>query len=237
MRVAANIVLHQFEISPFCDKVRRALHFKGLEYQVEEVSLLRTLRGAVAKLSPIGKLPVLEHDGECVADSSHILDFLEERQPKPPLLPADGAQRAQARLLARWADESLYFDEMRLRFLDPEQAKRFVPQLLHKDPAWFRAIAGLAAVNAVYKTTKAQGVGRRPPQDFARYLEAKFGWLGNLLGEREWLVGEAISLADIAVRCQVAPIAQTPRGEELLQARPNLARWTQRVDAATLPDA
>jgi glutathione S-transferase len=41
---AGMITLHQYEISPFCDKARRVLHAKGVDYRIEEVSVLDTLR-------------------------------------------------------------------------------------------------------------------------------------------------------------------------------------------------
>ena len=81
------ITLHQFQISPFCDKVRRILHWKRLDYRIQEVPLARAL--SVRRINPIGKLPCLEHDGRFVADSTDIAYYLEEKFPEPPILPKD----------------------------------------------------------------------------------------------------------------------------------------------------
>ena len=43
-------------------------------------------------------MPVLEEDGWALPESAVINEFLEERYPEPPLLPADPAARAAARL-------------------------------------------------------------------------------------------------------------------------------------------
>ena len=122
------MILHQFEISPFCDKIRRVLHLKGQAYEAREVSLLRSPRH-LHRENPSGKLPCLEHDGRFVCDSTDIALYLEELFPDPPLLPADPRERALCQLLEDWADESLYFYEMALRFTVPANAKRFVPAL------------------------------------------------------------------------------------------------------------
>ena len=54
------LVLHQFEVSPFCDKVRRVLHFKHKSFETREVPPTETLV-RLRRLNPTGKVPVLEH--------------------------------------------------------------------------------------------------------------------------------------------------------------------------------
>ena len=45
-------ILYQYELSPFCDKVRRVLNLKGIAYRTQDISILDTLRGRLKKLSP-----------------------------------------------------------------------------------------------------------------------------------------------------------------------------------------
>jgi glutathione S-transferase len=92
--VASSIVLHQWEISPFCQKVARALRFKGLSY--ETVNYNGLLAAKVGRLSKVGKLPVLDIDGKRIQDSTRIARYLDGHQPKPALYPADPQQRALA---------------------------------------------------------------------------------------------------------------------------------------------
>jgi glutathione S-transferase len=49
--------------------------------------------------NPSGKVPVLEEDGWCLPESAVIDEYLEERYPEPPLMPADPAARAFVRLI------------------------------------------------------------------------------------------------------------------------------------------
>jgi glutathione S-transferase len=51
--------------------------------------------------SPMGKIPCIETEKGFLAETHAILDYLEETQPKPPLLPADPFARAKVRELTQ----------------------------------------------------------------------------------------------------------------------------------------
>jgi glutathione S-transferase len=88
---------------PFSTNVERvalALAHKRLE--VVWVDVDPDDRSAVRELSGQALVPVLEHDGRVVFDSTAILEYLEERHPHPPLYPTAEARRAEARLLIDW---------------------------------------------------------------------------------------------------------------------------------------
>lgn len=226
------MLLYQFEISPFCDKVRRVLNLKGQAYDIENVSVARTLSGYVKKLNPAGKLPVLEIDGQRLADSTDIVEMLEQRFPEPPVYPADPQERARVHILEDWADESLYFYEVRLRFTEPHNAERWVPAALAQDNALMKQIGKRVMPGVMAKTANAQGVGRKSTEavmsDLHRHLAALEAMLGG-----EWLVGNALSMADISVYVQLHCIAVTREGEALLADYPAVRDWMRRTDAAT----
>ena len=94
--------------------MRRILHWKRVPYEIREVPPTRSL--GVRRLNRIGKLPTLEDEGRVVADSTDIAHYLEQRFPDPPLLPRHPLERGLVHVLEDWADESLYFLEMTLRF-------------------------------------------------------------------------------------------------------------------------
>jgi glutathione S-transferase len=88
---------------PFSTNVERvslALGHKGIE--VEWVDVDPADRAPVVEVSGQPLVPVLEDDGELVADSTAILEYLERRYPDPPLYPRDDARRAEAALLIDW---------------------------------------------------------------------------------------------------------------------------------------
>ena len=85
-----------------CERVSLALGHKGLE--AESVLIEYSDRSPVIEASGQGLVPVIEDDGEVVADSQRILRHLEERHPEPPLFPADRAEAARVDLFCEWFD-------------------------------------------------------------------------------------------------------------------------------------
>ncbi|HXL97328.1 MAG TPA: maleylacetoacetate isomerase [Steroidobacteraceae bacterium] len=85
-------------------RVRIALHYKGLPYQAIPVHLLRgggeQHSAAFADRNPARLIPVLEDGAFTLAQSLAIIEYLEETQPTPALLPGDAAARAGVRALA-----------------------------------------------------------------------------------------------------------------------------------------
>jgi glutathione S-transferase len=226
------ITLFQFEISPYCDKVRRILHWKRQPYRIEEIPLSQALT-RVRKLNPAGKLPCLEHNGHLIGDSTDIAYYLEERFPEPPLLPKDPALRALCHLIEDWADESLYFYEMRLRFTLPHNAQRFIPELTKHDPAWTKALATLLVPRMMRGVLSRQGLGRKPLEHVLRDVERHASAIRDWLGGRDWLVGDALSLADLGVFSQLACIRGSAEGARIIERSPAVAAWMERVDRAT----
>jgi len=87
-------------------RVRIALAHKNVEYEYQPVQLLRDEQeiAAFADMNPMRQVPVLELEdaGQTrhLAQSMAILEYLEERFPEPPLLPAESLARARVRELA-----------------------------------------------------------------------------------------------------------------------------------------
>ncbi len=227
------ITLYQFEISPFCDKIRRVLHYKRQPYQVEEVPVSQASAKRWRTISPTGKFPVLDHDGRRIVDSSDIARYLEERFPDPALQPEDPAGRALVHLLEDWADESLYFYELTMRMTWPENARRWIPELLAAEKPLVRKLMLPFVPRAVGRIARGQGIGRKSRPDVEAEVTRHLGALTGLLGGRDWLVGERLSLADISVFAQLYCIRGTVEGERLIVAEPTVSAWMNRVDAAT----
>src|SRR5262245_15068686 len=98
---------------PYCARVRIALAEKGIAHELVAVDLDERPAFIVELNPPKGRVPVLEEDSFVLPESPVINEYLEERYPDPPLLPADPADRAYARLLVHRFDELLgdpYYD-------------------------------------------------------------------------------------------------------------------------------
>jgi glutathione S-transferase len=114
---------HPFSIFP--RRVRIALREKGLACDEVIVDLpggaLKTPE--FRRLNPFGQVPVLEDDGLVLYESVAILEYLEERHPTPPLMPAgDPVARARTRQLMLAAGDYLTppFHRWLAQFFTPE---------------------------------------------------------------------------------------------------------------------
>lgn len=97
------MLLYGYFRSSAAYRVRIALNLKGLQYNQTFVHLakLEQLSDAFAAINPQKLLPVLvADDGTQMTQSLAIMEYLEEIQPEPRLLPVDSAGRARVRALA-----------------------------------------------------------------------------------------------------------------------------------------
>jgi glutathione S-transferase len=224
------ITLYQLSTSPFTEKVRRALVYKGLEFEVQEVERATVAGGRYAKVSPTGKFPAIEHEGQSIWDSTDILHHLERAFPEPRLIPADPREAALAHVLEDWADESLYFYEMTMRLAWPHNLEAALDEFAAGMPGVPRDHLKKAILDGVGAVTKAQGLGRKPPEKVVADVQRHFGALDALLEGRDWLVGAALSIADLAVISQLYALLYAVEAREALDATRNVKPWMTRVD-------
>ena len=100
----SQIILHSYFRSSTSFRVRIALELKGpgYPYVTHHLRLGEHLENAYLEVNPQGLVPALIWtDGALITQSLAIMEFLDEVQPDPPLLPADPLGRARVRMLAQ----------------------------------------------------------------------------------------------------------------------------------------
>ena len=185
-----SLTVYGVPLSPFVRKVRLCLLEKGLDYQLETVMPFSPPDWYL-QLNPLGRVPALK-DGDCtLADSSVICQYLEEtRADTPALYGQDAAERGRIRWLEKYADYEL---------------------------------APLTTFT-VFRNRILRPTTGEPCDEQAVHaalhdrLPAHFDYLEQQLGDGQFLVGERLSMADIAVACQLVNLAH---GGEQLDAQ----RW------------
>jgi glutathione S-transferase len=190
--------LHQFRHSSFCEKVRLVLAAKRLPYTVVEVTPgLGQLE--LFRLSGQRQVPVLTDGTEVIADSSAIALYLEAKAPEPPLLPADPVERARVLLLEDWADTALA-SGVRLALLQAAGADSVLRTALLPEatPAPMRSLLG--AIPGELFSGLGEAMGRAERQQLQMSLEH----LAVLVDAAPYLVGQRLSLADLAVAAQLS---------------------------------
>jgi glutathione S-transferase len=83
------------------------LEEKGIPYESLVIDLQRKEQrdpGFLA-INPYGKVPVISDGSVVIHDSTIINEYLEEKYPAPPLMPADSPGKARARMMEDYRDE------------------------------------------------------------------------------------------------------------------------------------
>jgi glutathione S-transferase len=91
--------LYGFSVSNYYNMVKLALLEKGLPF--EEVPFYPDQSPQALAISPRGKIPVLGVEQGFINETSVILEYIEQSQPGPALLPSDPFERAQVLALAK----------------------------------------------------------------------------------------------------------------------------------------
>jgi glutathione S-transferase len=95
--------LYSGDLSPYSARVRLQIYAKG----ITDIVLERPASFGTPKFRedhPIGRIPVLDIDGDMMPESEVIAEYLEEVYPEPPMLGATPRETAHIRTLARIGD-------------------------------------------------------------------------------------------------------------------------------------
>lgn len=96
--------LYDYYRSSACYRVRIALNIKNINYERLAVHLLNNggehHQADYLQLNPQGLVPTLNENGHIISQSLAIIEYLEEMNPTPPLLPQTPLGRAQVRSMA-----------------------------------------------------------------------------------------------------------------------------------------
>jgi glutathione S-transferase len=96
---------HPFSIVP--RRVRILLREKGIPHEEVEIDVYRHANRApeFRRLNPFGQIPVLEDDDLVICESVAILEYLEEKFPRPRFLSADVRERDTTRQFMLWSGD------------------------------------------------------------------------------------------------------------------------------------
>ena len=192
------ITLYEFRSSPYCEKVRLVMDLKGLEYDAVEINGLtrQELRG----VSLYPTVPIIRDGLHVVEDSTRVLEYLEETYPDPPLVPKDPQQKTQVWLWEDWADESWGFDARAIGLWSiRHDPKRFREDVTRNLPGWTDVLWPVLGPIVIRVALKQCGINTRTEPVRRKKLVAGFALLAEALKDREWLVGEQMTIADAVV--------------------------------------
>lgn len=208
------ILFHQYDISPFSEKVRVAFGIKGLTWYAVEQPVIMPKPDLTALTGGYRKIPVMQIGADVYCDSQIILRELEKRYPEPSLFV--GGDRALGWGMGMWTDRSFF------------QAAVAVI---------FGSSAG--AVDEAFKKDREKLSGRPFDTDqmkaavpvMKEQLRANLDWLDTQLGDgRTFLMGNTPGIADINAYYNLAFIRWiAPEGIAIIEAFKQVPAWETRI--------
>lgn len=195
------MILYGAPISPFVRKVLVYAAAKGIEIELVPVGVGDSNPDFVA-CSPFKKMPGFRDGDFTISDSTAIIAYLEAKYPDPAMIPADPANRAR----------TVWFDE----FAD----------------TIFVSAAGAIFFNRVVAP---KFMGREGDLEAADKAEKEalppvLDYLEGVIGDSDYLVGEGLTLADIAVASPFVNLAHTDIIPDATKY-PNIRRWLGNIHA------
>lgn len=187
----------------------------------------------VKRVNPTGKLPCLEENGQFIADSTDIAYHLERQYPQQPVIPQEPAEQALVHVLEDWADESLYFYEMHMRFGLPNNGQRNIPRMLVNNRGLSHWFLSKVLPKGILSVTKNQGVGKKSVKQLVIDIDRHFVAVDKLLINSDWLVGDQLTLADLAVFSMFNCLKDAEQALACLQQYPRIETWMDNVRKLT----
>ena len=103
----SDLILHEYESSPFSEKVRLVMGLKGLAYRSVEVPVMLPKPDVVALTGGYRRTPFLQVGADVYCDSALICRLLEQRAPQPSLYPH--VLTDLQHIVSNWADSTLFW--------------------------------------------------------------------------------------------------------------------------------
>ena len=175
--ISSMIRLYHSPLSPFCRKVRLVLGEKRQEVElIEERYWEKSVE--FLRRNPAGKVPVLKIDGQTMAESTAICEYLEEKYPEPSLMPKGAEARYEVRRLVAWFDDKFHHE----------------------------VTANLLYERVNKKVTGAGYPESRNVKAGAKAIKYHLDYMAWLLDQRRWLAGDAMTLADFAAAAHLSAL-------------------------------
>lgn len=215
------MIIYGSTLSPFVRKVMAFAAEKGVEAELRPIRL-SDADPEFLEASPFRKMPALRDGDYTLADSSAIVHYLEAKHPEPALIPSEPEQRGKTIWYDEFADTILVSCGAKI-FFNKIVAPRFLGRPGDLDAAQQAELNDL------------------PP--ILDFLEK------TVPGDGGYLVGDALTLADIAVASPFANFRHTdtwidperyPRLVEYadrILSRPSFAPMIEREVAMLAPQA
>ncbi|AOF88174.1 hypothetical protein BSY239_1684 [Hydrogenophaga sp. RAC07] len=215
----SDLILHHYPTSPFSEKVRLILGHKKLGWQSVNIPRIMPKPDVITLTGGYRRTPFLQIGADIYCDTALICDVLEHHQPEPTLYPEH--LKGMARVLAQWADSTLFWAAMGYNLSPKGAAALFAGQ-----PP--EAAQAFAADRGAMRT----GMTSLRPGDATAAYKSYLRRLSTMVEMHPFLLGDAPCVADFAA---YHPLwfsrVVNPAMAGILEATPHVVEWMDRMAA------
>jgi glutathione S-transferase len=157
------IKLYEHPFSPYVQKVKIAMYEKNIPFEAEIPNAFSGAPTDYGKDNPRLEVPTLLDDGLAIFDSTVILEYIEDKWPKPPMLPASARDRARVRMIEELCDT--YYEAINWGLMEVQ--------------AWKRVTGDTAAAMTKRAEAQTSGMYQRLERELGGasfFNGADFGW-------------------------------------------------------------
>jgi glutathione S-transferase len=214
-----ELILHHYASSPFAEKMRLALGFKGMAWRSVNIPAVLPKPDVVALTGGYRRTPFMQIGADVYCDTALMCRVVERLHPEPALYPS--AITGLAEIVAQWADSALFWIAAPYT-MQPAGAVHLMPG------ATLDTLKAFAADRAAMSPN----LRRATLADGAAALNTYFARIENMLVDgRAFLLGALPSIADFSTVQSVWFIKRAPPVATVLEPFARLQAWYERVTA------
>jgi glutathione S-transferase len=215
----ADLILHHYPMSPFAEKARLMLGFKGLAWKSVFIPSVMPKPDVVALTGGYRRTPLLQIGADIYCDTALIATVLEHLKPEPVLFPEH--LKGVTRIVAQWADSTLFWAAMGHTLSPKGAAAMFGSQPPEVGQAF-----------AADRSAMRNGMTSLRAGDAASAYRSYLRRLAHMLHEQPFLFCDAPCIADFAA---YHPLWFTrvvnPVMAGILDTTPGVLAWMDRMAA------
>ena len=206
-----QLILHHYDISPYAEKIRAILGFKGLSWRSVHIPIVMPKPDLTALTGGYRLTPVLQIGADIYCDTKVIARRLEDERPEPTLYPRGTA--ALERAMSLWG-EGIFLPLVTLGLASGAFPQDFVDDRKKMVPGGFEIEQA-----------------RRLVPSRMDHIRANLDLLERQLADgRPFVLGEACSLADFSVYHPLWAMRRNAASGAFLEPLTRVRAWLDRVE-------
>ena len=213
----SDLILHHYPNSPFAEKIRLIFGAKKLAWRSVHIPMIMPKPDVIALTGGYRRTPILQVGADVYCDTALICDLLENRTSTATLYPTN--LKGAARVLAQWADSTLFQAAMAYNF-QPKGAQVMFPD------------AEQLKIFAQDRAAMRNNAPRMPVPEATAAYKSYLRRIASMLDGQDYLLGSVPCVADYAI---YHPLwftrTRVPTVASILDATPQVLAWMDRMAA------